>query len=66
MEMAVGKGLALAGLRIPLPIKDRRFVAQSLAVRGSAAFRSVDGSGVAPCPLYLTRVAARLIDFSLQ
>ena len=65
MEVPVGKGLAFAGLCISLPIKVRRLVAQSLAVRGSAAFGSVGGSGVASCPLYLTRVTARVIDFSL-
>ncbi len=65
MEVAHFNVVALAGLCIPLPIKVRRFVAQSLAVRGYAAFGSVDGFGVASCLSYLARVAARAIDFSL-
>ena len=65
MEVAHCKAVAFAGLCMSFAIKDWRFVAQSLAVRGSAAFGSVDGSGVVSRPLYLTRVAARVIDFSL-
>jgi len=53
MGVTVCKWLAIAGLCMSLPIKAQRF---------QVVF---DGLGVASCPLYLTRVAARVIEFSL-